>query len=69
MSAQPSETAEDRRHLSRLLYDAWDLLDMYGDSVLHRTGRRDERITQTRDGLAAYRAARGWNPDGFGNEP
>lgn len=65
---RPAETTQDRRDLSRLLYDAWDLLDMYGDLINDRTGGRDPHIDRTRDELAAYRATRGWSSNGYGGE-
>ena len=61
-------TAFSEAELSRLLFDAREIVSMYGDVVHARTGQRDDWCTRTRDGLDAYRAERGWSPHGFGGE-
>jgi hypothetical protein len=54
--------------LSRLLFEARELIDMYGDVVEAKAGVPDEWSRQVRDQLDAYRAERGWSPHGFGGE-
>lgn len=70
MTTDPTPTNEwtDAR-LSRLLWDAREQVDMWADSVERRShpgaGHAPRRV---RDELDAYRAHRGWSPDGFGGE-
>lgn len=54
--------------LSRLLFDARELVEMYGDVVEARTGRPDQYSRRVRDEIDTYRAEHGWSPDGFGGE-
>lgn len=54
--------------LSRLLFEARELIDMFGDVVEGRTGKDDTWSRRVRDEIDAYRAERGWSPHGFGGE-
>jgi hypothetical protein len=54
--------------LSALLFNARELLDMYGSTVFQMTDRRDRWVYGTRDQIDAYRAERGWSPNGYGGE-
>lgn len=54
--------------LSRLTWEAREVAAMYHNTVKARTGVNDEWTASVRDRLDAYRAERGWNPNGFGDE-
>jgi hypothetical protein len=54
--------------LSKLLFEARELIDMHGSMVAARTGVPDPWSWRVRDEIDAYRTERGWNPDGFGGE-
>lgn len=54
--------------VSKLLFEARELIDMYGDVVARATGCRAAHVDDVRDRLDAYRAARGWSRNGFGGE-
>ena len=58
----------DARLLSRLLFEARELIDMYADVVSRSSGTPDAWSTRVRDEIDAYRANRGWNPNGYGRE-
>ena len=53
--------------LSRLLFDAREIIEMYRDVVAERRAP-DPQLTRVRDEIDAYRAERGWSPHGFGGE-
>jgi hypothetical protein len=61
-------SANEAERLSRTLFEARELLDMYADVVFQMTDRHDPWINSTRDGIDAYRRERGWSPNGFGGE-
>lgn len=65
MTAQPPRTAAQ---LSKLLFEARELIDMFGDVVESRSGRPDAQSRRVRDEIDAFRAERGWSPHGFGGE-
>ena len=54
--------------LSKLLFEVREQIDMWADVVAARTGARPVYIDDLRDRIDAYRAARGWSPNGFGGE-
>lgn len=54
--------------LSKLLFEAREQIDMWGDVVFARTGQCPEHINSIRDRIDTYRAERGWSPHGFGGE-
>ena len=65
----------DDARLSRLLFEAREQLDMWGDIVQKRVDALPEpgRVTRNyphdlRDQIDEYRAERGWNPHGYGGE-
>lgn len=58
----------DVRQLSKLLFEAREAVDMFADVTANRVGRRDQWLDRLRDEIDAYRAERGWSPDGFGGE-
>jgi hypothetical protein len=51
-----------------MLFEARELIDMFGDLVESRMGKPDEWARRVRDEIDAYRAERGWSPHGFGGE-
>jgi hypothetical protein len=58
----------DAQRLSRLLFEARELIDMMGDIVEARSGRPDTWSRRVRDEIDTYRAEQGWSPHGFGDE-
>lgn len=54
--------------LSRLLFEAREQIEMWADVVEARTGQRDTWARSVLARLDAYRAERGWSPNGFGGE-
>jgi hypothetical protein len=54
--------------LSKLLFDAREQIDMWATVVANRTGLRENGAARLRDEIDAYRAERGWSPNGFGGE-
>jgi hypothetical protein len=68
-TGHPDDTANfDAARLSRLLFAAREQIDMWGDVVQTIHGRRDRHTDRVRDDIDAYRAERGWSPNGFGGE-
>lgn len=51
--------------LSRLLWDAREMLDMAADQLERGVGPYRDLVIQ----IDAYRARQGWSPNGFGGEP
>jgi len=54
--------------LSKLLFEARELIDMLGDIVEGRTGQTDTWSHRVRDEIDEFRQSQGWAPDGFGGE-
>ena len=54
--------------LSRLLFDAREIIDMFVDIVESQTGHVDKWSRGVRDEIDQYRAEQGWSAHGFGNE-
>lgn len=54
--------------LSRMLFEARELIDMYGDVVASQTGKESEWVRRVRDDIDQYREDQGWSPHGFGGE-
>jgi hypothetical protein len=54
--------------LSKLLFEAREMIDMFGEVVEERTGNPAPECRRVRDEIDAYRAERGWSPHGFGGE-
>lgn len=50
----------DDARLSRLLWNARELLSMYGDTLNSLTGNRVNWVDNTLSEIDAYRAERGW---------
>jgi hypothetical protein len=65
--AAPAD-AEQARLLSRLLFESRERVDMAGDIVESRSGKRDEWARRLVAEIDAYRDSRGWSPHGFGGE-
>lgn len=61
-------TEDEARELSRLLWDARELIDMFGDITAAKIGERDPGVDDTRDKIDAFRARYGWDAGGFGSE-
>jgi hypothetical protein len=61
---------DDDARLSKLLWDAREYLDMFGDIAMARypNGGPTISIHKVRDEIDAYRSERGWSPNGFGGE-
>jgi hypothetical protein len=75
MSDQPQLPQEqvvvistDAAQVSRMLFLASELLDMYGDLVFSLSDRKDPGIYGLKQDIDGYRAAKGWSPNGFGGE-
>lgn len=58
----------DAARLSKLLFEARELVDMLSSITEARSGRPDTWSRRVRDELDAYRAEQGWSPHGFGGE-
>ena len=58
----------DDARLSKMLFEARELISMFNDMVERRAGREDTWSRRVRDQIDAYRAERGWSPHGFGDE-
>lgn len=58
----------DAARLSKLLFEAREIVDMYRTVVWSQTGKADPWASRVRDEIDAYRAERGWSRHGFGNE-
>lgn len=54
--------------LSRMLWDAREIAEMYADVVEARMGRLDVHSRALVMRIDIYRQSRGWSPDGFGRE-
>jgi hypothetical protein len=54
--------------LSRMLFEARERVEMLADIVEGRTGKPAEYERGLVREIDAYRAARGWNPHGYGDE-
>lgn len=61
-------TVESSKVLSKLLFEARESLDMYADVVEARSGRKTPYLLELVARIDAYRAERGWSPNGFGGE-
>ena len=59
---------DDAAELSRLLFEAREQIDMWADVVEARVGKPANYTRSLVERIDLYRAARGWNPDGFGGE-
>lgn len=64
MAAVSSEAAR----LSKLLFEARELIDMLGVIVESKAGIPDRWSARVRDEIDAYLAERGWGSHGFGGE-
>jgi hypothetical protein len=58
----------EAQRLSRLLFQARESIDMFGDIVEARTGKVDNYTRHLRDEIDLYREEQGWSPNGFGGE-
>ena len=58
----------ENARLSKLLFDSREAAEMYADIVKARTGMDPDNLRQLVADIDAYRAERGWNPNGFGGE-
>lgn len=54
--------------LSKLLFEARELVEMFADVTERRTGREDGWSRRVVIEIDSYRAGRGWASDGFGGE-
>jgi hypothetical protein len=57
----------DLDELSRLLFEAREQISMWGDVVENRVGRRDPYVDELVKRIDEFRAAQGWDPNGFGS--
>lgn len=58
----------DAARLSKLLFEAREQIEMWADAVGGRTGRSTDYLRGLVARIDAYRAERGWSPNGFGGE-
>lgn len=63
-----AEDESEARRLSRLLFDARELIEMWADVVERSTGDQYSHARRIAGDIDAYRAERGWSGDGFGGE-
>lgn len=54
--------------LSKMLFEAREQCDMWADVVETSTGQSDTTVRRLVAEIDAYRAERGWSPNGFGGE-
>ena len=59
---------DDEKLLSRMLFESRELISMLADVVEGRTGQTDDWSRRVVADIDAYRAERGWSPNGFGDE-
>lgn len=64
MADRPTTNAD----LSRMLFEARELIEMWADVVEARAGKPDDWSRRVLREIDAYRAERGWSPYGFGGE-
>jgi len=55
--------------VSRLLFEAREIISMHRDGVEHRTGQRDDWSRRLIAEIEEFRAVQGWTPHGFGMGP
>jgi hypothetical protein len=67
MSNVSTEPASHDQQLSRLLFEARELISMQTDTVESRTGKTDDWGRRVVREIDDYRRERGWSPDGFGD--
>jgi len=58
----------EAQKVSRLLWEAREIASMYYDVIKKRTGLNDHYSSRLIRQIDAYRALKGWSPDGFGGE-
>ncbi len=56
------------KRLSKLLFEARELITMLTDQVEIKSGRPSAYTRRVRDEIDTYRAEQGWSPHGFGGE-
>lgn len=54
--------------LSRVLFEAREAIDMYGDITESQTGKEPVWLRRLRDEIDEFRESKGWSPHGFGGE-
>jgi hypothetical protein len=64
----PADQPTENHRLSRMLFEAREHLSMWSDVVEIRSGTKDVSLTRLIAEIDAYRAERGWSPNGFGGE-
>lgn len=55
--------------LSKMLFEAREQCGMWADVAEHRTGQPATAVRRLVAEIDAYRAERGWSPNGYGGEP
>lgn len=63
------DTTMTNAELSKMLWSARESIAMFADIVEARSGQPDEMNRALVGQIDAYRESRGWNADGFGDEP
>lgn len=58
----------DAARLSKLLWEARELIDMFADTIEAQIWQRADQPRRAVAEIDAYRAERGWSPNGFGGE-
>jgi hypothetical protein len=63
-----TEVMSKAAHLSKMLFEAREQVEMWADVVEARTGLRATHTRRVIAEIDTYRAEQGWSPDGFGGE-
>jgi hypothetical protein len=64
----PTRVELSPAQMSRLMFEARELISMFRDVVQSQTGQDDQWCARVIEEIDAYRAGQGWSPDGFGGE-
>ncbi len=60
--------SHDAQQLSRMLFDARELIEMFGEAMSSRGITYSEWLDRVVKEIDDFRAAQGWSPNGFGGE-
>lgn len=64
----PAVSTDEAYLLSRLLFESREQIEMWSDVVERQGGKPSSYTRELVRRIDAYRADRGWNPNGFGGE-
>lgn len=65
---EPGDYQGQAAALSRMLFEARELVDMYADTIEGESGKPMTQARRLVGEIDSYRAGRGWNAHGFGGE-